>query len=124
MVCEPRQQMLNDLGEEIDNWKQQGHQLILMMDCNEDVRSSQFHSFLERYSLKECILQKHGNDAPNTYIDGKDPIDGIFTTSAISIETGGYCVLTKELAEYELIIDVSGSMYLSVQCLELFRQTS
>ena len=83
--------MLDDLADVIDQWKEEGHHIVLMMDCNEDVRSTQFQTFLDKCEMKDSILTRHGNDAPRTYIDGNDPIDGIFASSSINITAGGYC---------------------------------
>ena len=87
---EPREQMLIDLQNKISQWTGQGEQVVLMMDCNEDVRSNQMKKFLDEVRMKECILEKYGEDAPATYIDGRTPIDGIFITWSINIKRGGY----------------------------------
>ena len=83
---EPREQMLIDLQNEINQWTGQGEQVVLMMDCNKDVRSDRMKKFLDEVGMKECILEKYGEDAPATYIDGRTPIDGIFTTWSINIK--------------------------------------
>ena len=61
-----------------------------MMDCNEDVRSPQMHKFLDDVGIKEAIHDRHGLNAPATYIEGQVPTDGLFVTCAISIREGGY----------------------------------
>ena len=48
-----------------------------MMDCNEDIRSDTIQKFLDEVGMKEIILDRHGSDAPGTYIDGTLPIDGL-----------------------------------------------
>ena len=35
---EPREQMLLDLQKAINKWRRKREQVVLMMDCNEDVR--------------------------------------------------------------------------------------
>ena len=85
MSCNPRQQMLDDLQLAIVQWKEEGHQIVLQMDCNEDVRSTAFQRFLQTTGLRDSILHRHGTNAPATYIDGSNPIDGIFVTPAIEI---------------------------------------
>ena len=87
---EPRGQMLKDLANEISRWKQNREQVILMMDCNEDVRSPTFKKFLIQVGMQEVLLKRHGNHAPATYIDGQLPIDGIFATASVKIVQGGY----------------------------------
>jgi hypothetical protein len=40
--------------------------------------------------MKELILSQHGTFAPNTYINGSTPIDGIFATQGIEALFSGY----------------------------------
>ena len=40
--------------------------------------------------MKEAIHDRHGSNAPATYIEGQLPIDGLFVTSAITTRAGGY----------------------------------
>ena len=82
--------MLNDLTSEINRWKRNREQVIIMMDCNEDVRSESFKKFLNDVGMKDIIMARHGDKAPSTCIDGSLPIDGIFATAAINIVQGGY----------------------------------
>ena len=70
--------MLDDLRTAIHKWKRNREQIILIMDCNEDVRSRNFQQFLKDVGMHEIIQQRHGSEAPATYIDGSTPIDGIF----------------------------------------------
>ena len=74
---EPRAQFLADLQSEIQKWRDQKEQAVLMMDCNEDIRSDTIQKFLDEVGMKEIILDRHGSDAPGTYIDGTLPIDGL-----------------------------------------------
>ena len=55
-MWEPRAQFLVDLQSEIHKWQNQKEQVVLMMDCNEDVRSDTIQKFLEEVGMKEIIL--------------------------------------------------------------------
>ncbi len=88
-VC-PRTQILNDLRDFISKCKNDGEQLIVVGDFNEDVRGRSLTSFFSDLDLREVLLERHGNEAPNTYRDGTNPIDGIFGTRNIHIVAGGY----------------------------------
>ena len=61
---------------------------ILIMDCNKDVRSLRMSRFLDDIGMKEAIHDRHGSNAPATYIEGQVPIDRLFVTCAISIQEG------------------------------------
>ena len=82
--------MLTDLTTEINCWKRNREQVIIMMDCNEDERSDSFRKFLNDVGMKDIIMARHGDQAPATYIDGSLPIDGIFATAVVNIVQGGY----------------------------------
>ena len=87
----PRQAMLEDLGQHITSSREQGDQVALLMDCNEDVRSTHFTDWLAAHQLIDCVLSKHGQeDAPPTYNRGSLPIDGIFLSSTLQVLKCGY----------------------------------
>ncbi len=88
----PRQAFLDDLKQEIIRLQQEGHNIILMLDGNEDMRRGPLKILLTSLLLKEVILQRHGNRAPSTYRrNSKDvPIDGIWASLNIDITAGGY----------------------------------
>lgn len=88
----PREAMLQDLGNELQQWRAEGDQIILMMDCNEDVNSQQMKLWLNLYGLSNSIMTHHQitvNNIP-TYHRGSYAIDGIFSSSTINIVKGGY----------------------------------
>ncbi len=64
--------MLMDLWERIIHWKDEGEQIIVAGDFNEDVQSPAIKT------------------APNTFLDGTAPIDGVFGTRNIRRILSGY----------------------------------
>ena len=46
--------------------------------------------FLLEVGMQEVLLERHGTNAPATYIEGSLPIDDIFATAAVNIVQGGY----------------------------------
>lgn len=88
----PRQAFLEDLCLEIEEYKQEGDSMLLMLDGNDDMRRGALHRSLSACQLRECILEKHGNKAVNTYRRNTRnvPIDGIWVSPNIEIKAGGY----------------------------------
>jgi hypothetical protein len=86
----PRQNILEEIGEQIRNWVTQGFQIIVTGYFNEDVRGNTIKSFFNQFGMKELIITQHGTNAPNTYLDGSVPIDGIFGTTGIQAVFSGY----------------------------------
>ena len=86
----PRKHILESLGVTIDKWKQEGFSIIVAGDFNEAVNSTQIRNFFQRLNMQELILQQHGNSAPNTMIQGTQPIDGIFGTTDLHAVRSGY----------------------------------
>jgi hypothetical protein len=84
----PRELFTRHLLEELDTWLQQGDQIILMIDANEDIKS--FHRAIQHTGLREALFSRHGPNAPATFDGGSDPIDGIFVSPSIDIIIGGY----------------------------------
>ena len=68
---EPREQMMVDLTKTINKWRRKQEQVILMMDCNEDVRSERMKKLLDEVGMKDVIIDKHGEEkAPGTHTEG------------------------------------------------------
>lgn len=87
----PRQKMLDDLSDEIKKWSESGDQIILMIDLNDNVISSNAADRLNTLGLTEAITQRHDDGIPpSTCIKGTTPIDGIFISSTLQITRGGY----------------------------------
>jgi hypothetical protein len=62
--------MLKDLKERIQELQRENHEILLIVDWNEDIRGQRLTNFRNRLQLKEAILSRHGErHAPSTYID-------------------------------------------------------
>jgi aspartate carbamoyltransferase catalytic subunit len=70
----PRQNLLDQLEIQIKKWQEQGHQILVVGDFNEDKRSNNIQSYFKNLSMHEIILQQHGQSAPNMYINGALPM--------------------------------------------------
>jgi hypothetical protein len=90
-VC-PREAFIRDLCTEMDEWIEQGEQLIVALDANEDLRSGPVAMAFKQRDMREVLLMRHGRNAPPTMDNGSSVINGIWATPAIGIERGGYLV--------------------------------
>jgi hypothetical protein len=95
-IC-PREAFLQDLQKEIEQFQEQGHHIIVMIDGNEDMRRGKLYLTFTNLHLREVILQKHGRRAPSTYRrNTKDiPIDGIWASLGLNITSGGYFAMDE-----------------------------
>ena len=84
----PRKAFWEDLLRAVQLWLQGGDQLILAGDWNEDVNVVQ-RKYFSALGIREVLLEKYG-PAPNTFEFGSKPIDGIFMSSTLDIQQGGY----------------------------------
>lgn len=95
---EPRRQILMDLAKEVAQWHTDGEQVIVYMDCNEDIRAQTIKQWAELCGLREVITEAHGeSEAPSTCKKHKTtkkgktkPIDGVFASWAIEPIASGY----------------------------------
>ena len=90
----PRDLFIADLKDEIIAWKEAGDQIVLMLDCNEDVRTGQFTKIMQELGLVETVTTQHGSDGPPTYERGSNPIDGIYVSSTLQGLRCGYLDFT------------------------------
>ena len=81
----PRNTFLEDLSEFVNKCHDNNDQVVLMMDCNEDIGSRRMSEWLDRNKLEDAVRILHGNDnVPATYHQGSRQIDGIFISSTIN----------------------------------------
>ena len=86
----PRHALLADIAVEIQQWQQEGDQIILGMDLNDDVRTTTITKPLTDLGLVELITSKHGNNTPSTHNRGVVPIDGVFVSTTLRDVKCGY----------------------------------
>ena len=73
------------LHQELEQWHNDGDEIILFMDLNADVYTSAFAKTLAESSLRmgEQFRAVHGYEAPASYFRGSKPITGCFATPGI-----------------------------------------
>ena len=95
---EPREALYKDLFEEILLWKEEGNQLIIGMDANEDVRTGATAEFFLAAGMQEAILDWHKESSPPaTYNrnNSRQPIDGLWVTPGLTAIAAGYKAFGK-----------------------------
>ena len=103
----PIHQLKEDLCSQVDDWLQNGDQVIVMGDFNDNVKepaSNGLISMLSNLGLREVILERHSKKrAPRTYAHSTKIIDGIFASPTIVIRKGGYSELTHGASDHRLL---------------------
>jgi hypothetical protein len=84
---------MKDLLAATNEWKTQGNHVVLGMDANEEVRHGEVHVSLNKAgSLREVILELHKDSSPpatQNRNQSREPIDGFWAASGITITRGG-----------------------------------
>lgn len=119
----PREAMLSDLLHFISDCRQEGDQIILLMDCNTDVRNTQFKQQMLDAGLTEAITT---NGDPNitaaTHNRGSKPIDGIFTSLTIQTKAAGYLPFGDFPTDHRAIwIDITSENAFGIKTREIIR---
>jgi hypothetical protein len=98
--------------------------VIITGDFNEDVRSKPMETFFAELQMKEIILEQHGKEAPNTYMEVSVPIDGIFGTIGIEEMHSGYGAFFSEgmYSDHRLLwVDLDMDAALETTAIPLWR---
>ena len=105
-----------DFWNQVDEWLEQGEQLVIGGDWNERVTKDKFlKPFLDR-NLLPAIQQKHGKNLPPTYNRGRKPIDEIFCSSTLHIVSAGYSEFGSTKGDHRpLWIDISKATAIGTQ---------
>ena len=91
----PRTEFTADLSKAIRSWRDEGCEIILGVDANEDLSSqgpASFRHCLRQVGLEEAIIRRHGSRFMATHQrNSKDqPIDGLFVSAGVKVLAGGY----------------------------------
>jgi len=88
----PRRAFLDDLRTETNQWIQEGDQIVLCGDINQDILSDEITEYFTSLGLRHLIFAKHPPaDAPPTYIDNDSyAVDGVWASPGLDLIQGGY----------------------------------
>ena len=115
----PRDIFIVDILKEVQAWKEEGDQIVIGIDANEDVRTGKLAKAFRDEGLIEICTTSHGQNGPTTYDRGQRPIDGIFVTSTLMASRCGY--LPFEFDHRALWIDIPMSVALGHEVAEIQR---
>jgi hypothetical protein len=88
---DPIEAFYRDLTAAVQQWLKEGDQVVLMLDLNDDIRTSPFTAMLEAIGMTELMGFRHGNATmPRTFQSGSRPIDGLFVSSTLVGCSCGY----------------------------------
>jgi len=85
----PKAIFLSDLATEIQQWQEEGDKVIVLVDMNKDVLSSDINKFFQTTHLVEAIAALHGKSPIPTHQKGSKAIDGIFLSPSLLEEAQG-----------------------------------
>jgi hypothetical protein len=92
---EPREALYEDLCMESADWIEEGDQLIIGIDANEDVRTGATAEFFKALGMRKAILAKHNQVSPpatHNRNNQRQPIDGLFVTPGLKAVAAGNLV--------------------------------
>ena len=88
---DPIKNFWKELWEEIDKWRSNGEQLIIMGDWNNDVSDKTFKELFRQRDLVPAVTSQHEfMSPPATHNRGKKAIDEIFISSSIKVNRAGF----------------------------------
>ena len=90
LKTDPTAKFWEDLAQSIVAWQNEGNQLVLMGDWNEEIVNSNLTEWMNTFGLSEAITGLHGPDPPPTFHRGSDAIDGIFVSETVKVKKAGY----------------------------------
>lgn len=85
-----------DLPEFIKHCQDEGEQIILGIDANEDVRTGVFCCKMKEVGLVDVCINRHGSHAPPTYARGTLPIDALFVSVNLINSRAGYLPVVSD----------------------------
>jgi Reverse transcriptase (RNA-dependent DNA polymerase). len=100
-----------DLGAIIEEKLNEGHEIIVAGDFNDDLNDPEgrTRNFMKDLGLRELLIEEYG-DGPATHIRGSATIDGVFASSGIHIDQGRYLPFERSPSDHRwIVIDIPES---------------
>ena len=92
----PIKTLIDDLCSETKKAMEEGQQIVLALDANQDTRKDYAFQEFTKLGLQEINQHRLGADnLPKTYIKGSRPIDAIFVSSTLLNSTSGYTAFNE-----------------------------
>ena len=115
----PRKLMINELTNQIQTWQRKGENILLFIDCNENLnKQGELQRLItdEKYHLIDPIRTKHKNkQPPPTYHRNNNyPIDSVFISPKLRhIDAGGWLRFGEGIGDHRVIyIDIPSQLLL------------
>jgi len=87
----PREAILIDIAKQIQKWQDDGDQVLLLTDYNDNILSTLVCVWASKLGLVKAVTWLNTTDAPPTFQRGSRPIDGIFAApQLLERAAGGY----------------------------------
>jgi exonuclease III len=105
----PEELWFQDLQALIVDRKEQGHEIIVAGDFNDDLNdeNSSTRKFMHQLGLTEILLAAYGKGPP-THIRGSTTIDGVFATKDVQLVKGKYISFEQSPSDHRwIVIDIS-----------------
>ena len=84
---------IRDLCKFLGNLRDNGHNVVLVMDANDDVRDGKVTEALMEIGMYEAVISNHaGESVPATCVtnEQRKPIDSIWTSSSLTVLSCGF----------------------------------
>jgi len=121
----PRVRFREDLVKTLKKWRQQGDKLIVCLDANENIYRKSLGKALtdaDGLDMKEVVGNFTGRQISATYFRGQSPIDGIWSTSDVTIT--GACIMPAGfgIGDHRLfVIDIATDSLIGLQPMKIVR---
>ena len=94
LTC-PRTKFREDLIDQLSKWREEGDQLIVCLDANENIYTKSIGrelTNLDGLAKREVVGNFTGKQVGPTFFRGSNPIDGVWATSDITISMPASCL--------------------------------
>lgn len=117
-----------NLTNHLKRWRAQGDQIILIMDANEHILRSPLACRLHSDDIELSDISHHfweTGTEPHTYIDGSQPIDGIFTTPNLDVSNFVALSFHESVGDHRtLIVEILTASFIGKYQGNIVRPTS
>jgi exonuclease III len=88
---DPIDAFYEDLTKAVKQRLQDGDQLVLMLDLNDDIRTSPFTVMMQNIGMTQLLSYRHGDATmPRSFQHGQRPIDGLYVSNSLVGCSCGY----------------------------------
>ena len=118
----PRALFRRDLIASVQEWKQAGERVIVMLDANENLARGHLSRAFRSMGLRDLVHERTQTAGPATWFRGRHQIDGVFATAGVECHGARFLPFWAGIGDHRaIVVDIPLQSLIGEQLLKIVR---